>query len=198
MTLRHESERLASLNKNSLSNRAIIIKSDAVTEEILEKTAHLNYFTNQLGYRSIILKFQNNMDILYYEATIVSDVGYARIGMATKYAEIEGPIGMDRSGCSFGSKNGYLFINGKRVKFGERFSKNDIVSCVCVKNNLEKRIVFFVNGMIVGNRSIVLPPGKYHPAFSLFGGCILCLNSGPFFAFKDTVINKLSELDEKY
>lgn len=193
MTLLYVSERLASLNRNNLSNRAIIRKSEAVIENASRKMEHLDYFTNEIGYRSVILQFIKKPDILYYEAAIVSDIGHARIGIATADAEIEGPIGMDENGCSFGSKNGYLFMNGIRIRFGERCSKDDIISCISYKNDKHQSIMFFVNGIRIGNEINLTNKKKYCPAFSLFGGCTLSINTGPFFAFKETIINKMNK-----
>jgi len=148
-------------------------------------------FTTSNGYRSAVITQNFPGKHIYYEATISSDVGDCRVGFATSSAEVNGPIGMDMHGYSFGSRNGYLFHKSKRMRYGERYACNNIVGCLLFNKDKEKRLTFFVNGEKV-SEDLPVKPGCYYPAISVYDGCVLNVNLGPYFAFSERISRKYS------
>ncbi|KAM0681714.1 hypothetical protein GINT2_000228 [Glugoides intestinalis] len=164
-----------------------IIKSESLNWKMLLSGSFVSEFTTLNGYRSAIL-FKTAFKIQkYFEATIVSEIGHARIGIATCDAEINGPIGIDAHGYSFASRNGYAFSSGKRIRYGERFGKNDIISCFIDDSGDVFNLFFFINGDEVKNYPITIKHAEYFPAISVCKGCILNVNLGPYFVFREKV-----------
>ncbi|ELA42878.1 uncharacterized protein VICG_00193 [Vittaforma corneae ATCC 50505] len=153
-------------------------------------SCQIREFTSNNGYRSALLAHVMLNRYIYFEATITSNEGYSRVGFASSGAEINGPIGMDEHGYSFGSKNGYMFHKGKRAKYGERYFKGDIVCCLIFSDGSAQKLTFFVNGEEVSKKPIDVKPDAYHPAVSVCKNCVLSINVGPYFVFKDKISKK--------
>lgn len=145
-------------------------------------------FSSSNGYRSAIFISKNSQPFYYFEAQIVSDNGNARIGIATDQAEINGPIGIDTFGYSIGSKNGYLFHEGKRTLFGERFYKDDIISCLFFTE--PKKLIFYVNGEKIKSEITNIKDGVYWPACSSFKKSVVevCLNN--YFTYRSKIFKE--------
>lgn len=152
--------------------------------------SEIRRFTAMNGYKSAIITQKFPRKHIYYEATVISQVGHCRVGFATGSAEVNGPIGMDEHGYSFGSKNGYLFHRSKRVKYGERYSNTDIIGCLLFSSGNRQNLLFFVNGEAVSEKPLVLKAGRYYPAVSMYSNCLLDVNLGPYFVFEDKIIQK--------
>lgn len=136
------------------------------------------------GYRSAIAISQKHFMPLYFEAQIENDEGYARIGVATLGSELNGPVGIDSQGYSYGNKNGYGFHRSRRIAFGERFGKNDILSVYLYKDRRDTILEFFINGNKMNKRFEKIRQDEYWPAVSLFSGCAVSANFGPYFAYE--------------
>ncbi|KAI5168567.1 Set1/Ash2 histone methyltransferase complex subunit ASH2 [Pancytospora epiphaga] len=154
--------------------------------------------TGNGGYRSAIATSPKYIFPLYFEAQIESDTGYARIGVATLECEINGPVGMDEYGYSYGSKNGYGFHKARRIRMGERYKKRDIVSVYLYKDKKSKvfSLEFFLNGNKAGGPFNLNSNHEYWPALSLFGGCSVSINMGPYFAY-DSKIKSAVEMQKQ-
>lgn len=181
-------------NKRTINSRKMA-KSESLDSKLLLFGSFISEFTSLNGYRSAILFKPAFNKQKYFEATIVSDVGYARVGIATCDAEVNGPIGIDTHGYSFGSRNGYAFSAGKRIRYGERFGKNDIVSCFVDDSSDTPNLLFFINGAEVKNYPISIEHQTYYPAISVCKGCTLNLNLGPYFVFREKVSNTYENLN---
>lgn len=144
------------------------------------------------GYRSVIFSNLDFKNYIYFETTIASDEGFARIGFATVDSEIYGPVGIDSKGYSFGSRNGYIFHKAKRLRYGERYFKDDIISGLLYTQNKNQQIMFFVNGEPVSAEPVIVDQNKYYPAVSVCKNCILKTNVGPYFAYEDKILMKYS------
>lgn len=164
--------------------------SDSVSFTSADQLSEIREFVSKSGYRSAILIQKYPKDYIYYETVIISDEGHCRIGFATADAETNGPVGIDRHGYSFGSKCGYTFHRGERRRYGERYFKNDIVGCLLVPSADRWECAFFVNGDAAASTSVPMEAGTYYPAISVYKGCILSVNLGPYFAFEDKVVTK--------
>jgi len=139
------------------------------------------------GYRSALFTSNSIPDYIYYEASMEGCKGFARVGVATESAEINGPIGMDENGYSFGSKNGYGFHKGRRIRMGERFGNGDIVSCLVKPEESCKIVKFYINGIQIPKFFRVSKEITFWPAFSVCQKCILNINLGPFFSYEDKI-----------
>lgn len=164
--------------------------SESISTARSADLCQIREFTSRNGYRSALMAHIVFGRFIYFEATITSDEGHSRVGFATSDAEINGPVGMDAHGYSFGSKNGYVFHRGKRTKYGERYFKDDIVSCLLFSGDSSPKLMFFVNGEEVSKKPISVCPDAYHPAVSVCSNCVLSINLGPYFAFKDKISKK--------
>lgn len=151
--------------------------------------------TTKTGYRSILCAKTKEPKITYFEAEIINKKGYARIGMATKNFEPYGPIGMDSIGYSIGNKNGYGFHQGKRIFFGERWGINDIVSVLKFNSENKIKLKFFINGISVP-KYFCLTDEEFWPAFSVYNGCVLSINLGPNFKYKEAIFTLENLVDE--
>lgn len=152
-------------------------------------------FTSSNGYRSAVVCMPSKLDYVFFEARIISNVGYARIGVGTENAELNGPIGMDIHGYSFGSKNGYFFHQGVRLRYSEKYAKNDIVSCLLFTEGTAQKLIFFVNGERASKEPVTIRPANYYPAVSACQGCVLSVNFGPYFTFKDKIAQTYTFLE---
>ena len=153
--------------------------------------------SGQNGYRSVLALPFRPTQTLYYEAQIENDLGYARFGVATKECELFGPVGIDENGYSFGSKNGYGFHNSKRLTFGERFGKNDIISVCIYKKKKKLNLEFFINGSRLNKKFKSIKISDYYPAISVFGGCTVSCNFGMQFSYYDSVMMKINTEERK-
>lgn len=141
------------------------------------------------GYRSAIAISKDPAKHIYFEAQISSDQGFARIGFANKNAEINGPIGMDSNGYSIGSKNGYGFHNGKRIRFADRFGKEDVISCLLEEKKGSRVIKFFINGNpILKSFQVANETEPLWPSFSVCRNCTLTINFGSLFSYHDKIM----------
>ena len=141
-----------------------------------------------VGYRSVIFIDSSAPKIQYFEVQLITD-GYIRIGIATEQAEVNGPIGIDKYGYSFGSKNGYMFHNGKRTLFAERVNKDSIISCLFFSET--RKLIFFVNGECVGKEIEILEDGQFWPAVSTFKSTIAdVFQNKNLYTFKDKIFRK--------
>lgn len=179
--LRHETLRIAPKFSKELSANDLEIDMEGPT------------ITGKDGYLSCIALSTRPLPSFYFEATIVNDSGYARVGMATKDYEKYGPIGIDNHGYSYGNKNGYGFHNSIRIRFGERFSKNDIISVYLYKEKKKRVIEFFINGRRQYNKFKVPDNVDLWPAISVYNGCQVQCNFGPFFVYVDAVKLRIEE-----
>lgn len=145
-----------------------------------------NLISYENGHRSAIMIALKYPKIIYYEAVITTDEGFARFGVAKSNFEVNGPIGMDENSYGIGNKNGYGFHNGKRKYFGERFFKNDILSCLVHKVNQKKILNFYINGVKIKNE-FILPKDDFWPAFSVCHNCCIDINFGPCLAYQEKI-----------
>jgi SPRY domain len=144
--------------------------------------------TGNKGYRTALAYSSREHKLMYYEANVENDMGWARIGLATKKCDLNGPVGMDDKGYSLGNKNGYGFHKGKRVVFAERFGKGNIVSVYLNKFKDKSIVEFYVNG-VKASRSFEVDGKKaLWPAVSVYQGCAVKANFGPFFAYYDKIV----------
>ena len=177
--------RLAPKFTRKLASPAITIGSDKIT------------LTGSAGYRSAIATSLKAHSSLYFEAQLENDEGYARIGIATTQSELNGPIGMDEFGYSYGNKNGYGFHRSRRVVFGERFSKTDILSVYFYKGKKDAMTLeFFINGNRLNRKFENVDPGEYWPAVSLYGNCCVSFNFGAYFAYETKIVSETQKLLE--
>lgn len=147
------------------------------------------------GYRSALAVCRRSASSLYFEAQIKTDEGYARIGIATVECELNGPIGIDKFGYSYGNKNGYGFHKSKRVYFGERLKKDDIFGVYLYKSEDDLKLYFFINGQRVARGFDNITHGEYWPAISLYNKCQVTCNFGPYFAYEIRAKNEVDHLN---
>lgn len=131
-------------------------------------------------------------DEIYFEVQIDNSCGSLRAGFATRECELSGPIGMDKHGYSYGSKNGYGFHNSVRVTFGERMNSKDVLSAFLHRIDGVRVLEFFINGCKVPGLFTGLSDNDYYPAVSLYGGCTVTTNFGPYFAYETKIIDGMS------
>lgn len=146
----------------------------AKIEKTLSESVHISVqqihgfkrsrITSSRGYRSVMFNQHEIPQFHYFETILVS--GDARIGIATRQAEINGPVGIDSFGYSLGTRNGYLFHEGKRMLFGDRIEKDSIISCLFFTES--KKLLFFVNGERIGREITATGGEMYWPACSPF------------------------------
>lgn len=140
------------------------------------------------GYRSALATSLRPARSFYYEAQIENDSGYARIGIATLDYDTHGPVGIDECGYSYGSRNGYGFHKSRRVRFGERFTKRDILSVYLRRTRRGITLSFFVNGIRqLKSFDKISEEDIFWPAASLYGNCTTSFNFGPYFAYEDKI-----------
>lgn len=133
--------------------------------------------------------------------------GAARVGIATLSAEINGPVGMDKEGYSYGSRNGYVFHRSRRKRYGAPYGYRDTVGVFVVvsdgptiledrKDSVERDSVSYIrfseNGKEMGIAYSMLPSRVLYPAVSLYDGCSVTLNFGPYFAFPPHELDSVS------
>ncbi len=147
------------------------------------------------GYKTALAVPKNPfISVIYFEAQIENDEGAARIGFATRNCELRGPLGFDIYGYSYGSRNGYGFHNSKRIRFGERFNKHDIISAYFYKTQHGANIYFFINGKRVEKHFSKVLEGIYVPAVSLYNKCKVSCNFGPYFGYEDKIKTEIENL----
>lgn len=147
-----------------------------------------------MGYKTALaISKQEYFEEVYFEAQIESGDGFVRIGFGTKECELRGPLGIDRFGYSYGSKNGYGFHKSTRIRFGERFKKNDVVSAYLYKEKNNTSIQFFINGVQAEKYFWNIHAGEYWPAVSIYGKCRIKCTFGPYFIYKKKILGNISE-----
>ena len=154
----------------------------------------------RLGYKTVrgTKGVMGSGEDVFFEVTCLrlGNTGAVRIGVQTQWANIQGPVGMDKHGYGICSCNGDGVVDSVRRPLGVSFSEDDVVG-VRVKfaeNRPLPRtreavtwgrrtfwkeelpptptsmagsfVEFFVNGVRQGRMSIC--EGTYHPAISLF------------------------------
>lgn len=164
--------------------RALPIFTRRYTHRTLKISPCQTCLEGSSGYRSAIATCAKSLMPLYFEAKLENNEGYARIGVATKDCELNGPIGIDDQGYSYGNKNGYGFHKSKRITMGDRFGENDILSVYLYGKADELKLQFFINGVKIDKDFPDVRPGIYWPAISLYGHCRVALNMGPWLAYE--------------
>jgi len=151
------------------------------------------------GYRTAIATCKGTIIYpLYYEAEVKNTTGYARVGVAKKNAELYGPVGMDSNGYSFGNKNGYFFHRGKRMQGGGRYGQGMCVSVLMYENSHGRlTLEYYVDGVRVGNKIDDICTDEFFPAISLYYGCQVSVNFGPYLRYETKIMNEQSEWDVK-
>lgn len=154
--------------------------------------------TGCIGYRTALSTHGVSFGRLYFEMEVKNGSGAVRVGVATLSAEINGPVGIDVEGYSYGSRNGYAFHKSKRKRYGAPYGYRDIVGVLVMvsdgptvledsKNNVDRNdmsyIRFSKNGKEMGIAYNTLPTKVLYPAVSLYDGCCVTFNFGPYFAF---------------
>lgn len=154
--------------------------------------------TGCFGYRTALSTHGVSFGKLYFEMEVTNVSGAARVGVATLSAEIHGPVGMDAEGYSYGSRNGYVFHRSRRKRYGAPYGYRDTVGVLVVvsdgptvleesQNTVDRSdlsyIRFSKNGREMGIAYSALPPKVLYPAVSLYDGCSVTFNFGPYFAF---------------
>lgn len=149
------------------------------------------------GYRSILATHGLKSGKFYFEVEIESQKGAIRIGFSTIDSEIDGPVGIDNLGYSYGSKNGYTFHNSRRKSYGPSYGYKDIIGAFLYLNDqstildiesssVEMKfsyIKFSKNGKDLGIAYENLPQNFLYPSASLYGFGSITFNFGPYFAF---------------
>eukprot|EP00866_Antonospora_locustae_P001286 jgi/Antlo1/1286/1848 len=150
------------------------------------------------GYRTALSTHGLSFGKLYFEMEMKNRCGAARVGIATLAAEINGPVGMDMEGYSYGSRNGYAFHRSIRKSYGAPYGYRDIVGVfVAVSDgstileesddSVERDDVSYIrfskNGKEMEIAYSTLPSRVLYPAVSLYEGCCVTFNFGPYFAF---------------
>lgn len=142
--------------------------------------------TGDIGYRSVLCTKGVSTGVLYFEAEVLSTEGAVRIGFASLSAEVNGPIGMDNEGYCYGSRNGYVFHQSKRKRYGPTYGHRDIVGSLVVLKHATDGVSymkFSKNGEDLGVAYEDIPCKELRPAASLYNGGCIALNFGPYFAF---------------
>lgn len=156
----------------------------------IKKSEATNKIKSRGGYRSALFTSTQYSDTFYFEVQIESTTGFVRAGIATKEYEMNGPVGIDKNGYSYGSRNGYGFHNSIRKRFGERIAAGMILSIHLVKNEDGRILKFYLNGEEVGNVFAVLDDQTYWPAVSLYGkSSAVFMNFGPYFAYETKILH---------
>lgn len=154
--------------------------------------------TGCCGYRTALSTHGLSFGKLYFEMEVKNGCGAARVGIATLSAEINGPVGMDMQGYSYGSRNGYAFHMSRRKRYGTPYGYRDTVGVFVVasdgptiledsEDHVERNDVSYIrfskNGKELGIAYSTLPSRVLYPAVSLYDGCCVTFNFGPYFAF---------------
>ncbi|ORE00450.1 hypothetical protein A0H76_740 [Hepatospora eriocheir] len=143
------------------------------------------YSSDCYNYKTCVLTGLS--DICYFEAALLNSEGEVRIGFAEENVDLLGPLGTDCHGFALGSKNGYGFSKLKRINFGGRYRKHDIVSCEIIRKDSNKFVKFYING-VHSFKDFEVPNNiVLYPAFSLYGFSNISLNFGPYYAYKDLI-----------
>lgn len=156
-----------------------------------------------IGYRTILATQGLRRGKMYFEVEVASSKGAVRIGIATPSVEVNGPVGMNAEGYSYGSKNGYAFHMARRKRYGPSYGYRDIIGVLLVLEtnspvSCEKKcctdrgisyVKFSKNGTSLGVAYEDLKEAEFRPAISLYGGSAATFNFGPYFAFPDQEID---------
>ncbi|RVD91428.1 Set1 Ash2 histone methyltransferase complex [Tubulinosema ratisbonensis] len=136
---------------------------------------------NQSGYKTVCSD-TGTISTQYFEINVIKSVGI-RIGFIQSDAEMNGPIGIDSKGYSYGNVNGYKFFNSIRRKYGCSFKEKDIIGALLYRESGTSFIKFYKNGKDLGVAFYNIPHELFYPAVSLYGGSVVNFNFGPYFAY---------------
>lgn len=161
--------KIMNMKLNYKCNENIIIEKDGLTA------------TNSIGYRTVIADTGSSGSI-YFEVNVIKSVGI-RIGFITSEGELNGPVGADNKGYSYGNVNGYKFHNSVRERYGITYKENDIIGALLLRGKEYSFIKFFKNGTDLGMAFYNIPDDIFYPAVSLYDGSIVNLNFGPYLAY---------------
>lgn len=142
-------------------------------------------------YKTCIYKSKDSMH--YFEIQVIKAQGSCRVGMASLKAELFAPLGYDIYSFAYQSKNGYGIHNSIRKTFGERLKLNDILGILLTTRNFNVELHFFINGKKVPQHYTIpseLSKDRLYPAFSLYDGCEIMFNFGPYFVYE--IISKIN------
>ena len=119
---------------------------------------------------------------------------HVRLGWVTEDADLDGPVGYDKSGWAYRDIGGTKVTQSFRYSYGEPYKPGDtlglmihvaegdptdgsfrLVTMVFYKNGVDQGVAFDFEHENI--------QGKFFPAASLYGDAAVTLNSGPAFAF---------------
>lgn len=88
--------------------------------------------TSHKGYRTVRATHGTHEGTWYYEVTVrhLGSTGHARVGWATRKAELQAPVGYDQHGYSYRDLEGTKVHKGLREEYGEAYREGDVIGCL--------------------------------------------------------------------